>query len=160
MSNDQHIIPMRYKTRMTWPQFCSETLQAICCLLSSVSVHADGRLHQQAAPELRALQQEPCWKASELQVSGGQSVAVQHVRGPSWFAEFTFRRGDAAASSMLLRSWLYQGPDNSQACAAALLMDWEASQLQVHLFSCTMHAESNALFCLLCVCVVHMLPCL
>ena len=88
-------------------------------------------MQQQAAPELRALQQDPSWTASELQVSAGQSVAVQHVRGPSWFAEFTLRRGDASASGLLLRSWLYEGPEESQACAAALLLDWDKCQLQV-----------------------------
>lgn len=94
-------------------------------------VHTDGRMHQQAAPELRALQQDPCWTASELQVSEGQSVGVQQVRGPSWFAEFTLRRGDASASGLLLRSWLYEGPEETQACAAALLVDWDKCQLQV-----------------------------
>lgn len=88
-------------------------------------------MHQQAAPELRALQKGPSWTASELQLSGGQSVAVQQVRGPSWFAEFTLRRGDASASGLLLRSWLYEGVDESQACAAALVVDWDKSQLQV-----------------------------
>ncbi|KAL3142936.1 hypothetical protein ABBQ38_003221 [Trebouxia sp. C0009 RCD-2024] len=102
-----------------------------CISLPRVLSYKNGRLHQQAAPELRALQQEPSWRASEVQVSSRQSVAVQHVRGPSWFAEFTLQRGDAAASGLLLRSWLYQGPEKSQACAAALLVDWGASQLQV-----------------------------
>ena len=88
-------------------------------------------MHQQAAPELRALQQDPSWTASELQLSGGQSAAVQQVRGPSWFAEFTLRRGDASASGLLLRSWLYESPEESQACAAALLVDWDRCQLQV-----------------------------
>lgn len=121
-------------------------------------MHADGRLHQQAAPELRALQQEPSWRASEVQVSSRQSVAVQHVRGPSWFAEFTLQRGDAAASGLLLRSWLYQGPEKSQACAAALLVDWGASQLQVCLLPCTMHADGSAVFWLAMCCAHDTMP--
>ena len=92
---------------------------------------ADGRMHQEAAPELRALQQKPSWTAAEVQVSADQSVAVQHVHGPSWFAEFTLHQGDASACGLLLRSWLYQGPEERQACAAALLVNWNESQLQV-----------------------------
>ena len=99
--------------------------------ITKTFAQTDGRMHQQAAPELTALQQEPSWTASELQVCGGQSVAVQRVRGPSWFAEFTLRRRDASASGLLLRSWLYEGPEESQACAAALLIDWDKCQLQV-----------------------------
>lgn len=94
--------------------------------------HADGRLHQQAAPELSALRRDPSWAASQLQVGSSQSVAVQQVKGPSWFAGFTLQRGDASASGLLLRSWLYQGPEDGQACAAALLINWQESQLQVH----------------------------
>ena len=90
-----------------------------------------GRLHQTAAPELAALQQEPSWSASEVPVSSEKAVEVQHVSGPSWFARFTLQRGDASASGLLLRSWLHQDPDGSQACAAALLLNWKESQLQV-----------------------------
>lgn len=108
-------------------------------------VHTDGKMHQQAAPELKALQQEPSWTASDLQVSSGQSVEVQHVRGPSWFAEFTLRRGDASASGLLLRSWLYSGPEVSQACAAALLIDWNKSQLQVCFAMPLHHACTKAM---------------
>ena len=79
----------------------------------------DGRLHQEVAPELKALRQEPSWTASDLQMSVSQSVAVQHVRGPSWFAEFTVKRGDASACGLLLCSWLHEEPDQAHPCAAA-----------------------------------------
>lgn len=93
---------------------------------------AEGRLHQEVAPELTALRQEPSWRASDLQVSSMQSVAVQHVSGPSWCAKFTLERGDAAASGLLLRSWLHQGPEEGQQpCAAALLVNWDKSLLEV-----------------------------
>lgn len=133
----------------------------LCQHSIKTSVHTDGKMHQQAAPELTALQQEPPWTASDLQVSGGQSVAVQHVRGPSWFAEFTLRPGDASASGLLLRSWLYSGPEVSQACAAALLIDWNKSQLQV-CFAMPLHAspclhKRNAL-CQLAGCYVDLTP--
>lgn len=110
-------------------------------------VHTDGKMQQQAAPELKALQQEPSWRASDLQVSSGQSVAVQHVGGPSWFAEFTLQRGDASASGLLLRSWLYAGPEVSQACVAALLIDWNSSQLQVCYAPPLHHACTKAVVC-------------
>ncbi len=87
------------------------------------------------APELEALRQEPSWTASDLQVSGSQSVAVQHVRGASWFAEFTVKRGDASASGLLLRSWLHEEPDQAHPCAAALLVNWQDSLLEVHGFA-------------------------
>lgn len=92
---------------------------------------AEGRLHQEVAPELQALRQEPSWTAADLQVSSRQSVAVQHVSGPSWVAEFTLKRGDASASGMLLRSWLYEELEQAHSCAAALLVNWEHSLLEV-----------------------------
>lgn len=92
----------------------------------------DGRLHQEVAPELEALREEPSWTASDLQMSGSLSVAVQHVSGPSWFAEFTMKRGDASASGLLIRSWLHEEPDQAHPCAAALLVNWQDSLLEVH----------------------------
>lgn len=92
---------------------------------------AGGRLHQEAAPELKALRQEPSWTASDIQVSDRQSVAVQRVSGPSWFAEFTLKRGGASASGLLLRSWLHEEPEQAHPCAAALLVNWDESLLQV-----------------------------
>ena len=94
--------------------------------------HTDGRLHQEAAPEVEALHEEPSWTASGLHILGSQSAAVQHVGGPSWFAEFTIKRGDASASGLLLRSWLHEEPDQAHPCAAALLINWQDSLLEVH----------------------------
>lgn len=92
---------------------------------------ADGRLRQEAAPELEGLRQQPSWSASSLEVPSGQAVQVQQVSGPSWYAEYTLVRGQAEATGLLLRSWLYQGPEMEVPCAAALLVDWQNSQLQV-----------------------------
>ena len=93
--------------------------------------YAGGRLHQEAAPELKALRQQPSWSASRLEVSAEQAVAVEKVTGPSWMATFTLTRGKAAASGLLLRSWLYEGPEQEQPSAAALLLNWETSSLEV-----------------------------
>lgn len=58
-------------------------------------------------------------------------MQVQQVSGPSWYAEYTVVRGEAAATGLLLRSWLYQSPEEETGCAAALLLDWQNSQLEV-----------------------------
>lgn len=102
-----------------------------CISLPRVLTYKDGRLHQEAAPEVEALHEEPSWTASGLHILGSQSAAVQHVGGPSWFAEFTIKRGDASASGLLLRSWLHEEPDQAHQCAAALLINWQDSLLEV-----------------------------
>ena len=58
-------------------------------------------------------------------------VQVKRVRGPSWYGEFTVVRGEAAATGLLLRSWLHKGSPLDPPCAAALLLDWNRSQLEV-----------------------------
>ena len=80
---------------------------------------------------MKALRHQPSWSSDSLQVSPSQAVPVQGVKGPSWLATFSLKRGDAAASGLLLRSWLHQEPEQEQPSAAALLLDWEQSQLQV-----------------------------
>ena len=100
-----------------------------------VYIPADGHLHQEVAPELAALRQEPSWASDSLQIPANQAVQVQRVSGPSWYAEYTVVRGQAKATGLLLRSWLYQGPETETPCAAALLLDWQKSQLEVKLLA-------------------------
>lgn len=115
------------------PRLC--TMADSCIDLHSRAAAADGRLHQEVAPELAALRQQPSWSTDGLEVSASRAVQVQPVSGPSWYAECTVVRGEAAATGLLLRSWLYKGPEVEVPCAAALLLDWRNNQLEVGVVS-------------------------
>ncbi len=90
-----------------------------------------GRLHQAPVPELEKLRTEVCWQGSNLDLSPDHATLIPTVEGPSVDLEVTLERGSSSAAGILIRPWLYEGSRAKAPCAAAIMIDWEASELQV-----------------------------
>ena len=94
------------------------------------ALSAEGRLRQDPAEELAALQVGEPWQASGLQIQTSQSVPIECPDSQAVLIELTLQRGQSRAAGVLLRAWLRAGQEG-RPCAAALLVDWEMSTLQV-----------------------------
>ena len=83
------------------------------------------------------------WQASGLQICTSQSVPIETPDSQAVLIELTLQRGQSRAAGVLLRAWLRAGQEG-RPCAAALLVDWEMSALQV-----SSHHSESAAHCLM-----------
>lgn len=90
----------------------------------------DGRLRQDPVDELAGLRTGECTTHTEIQCSAERSVPIDGSAEPALDLSITLHRGNAAATGLVLRSWLRQAQEGVP-CAEVLVLDWDQSELQV-----------------------------
>jgi hypothetical protein len=72
--------------------------------------------------------------ALERSIGHAAGLRLPEVAGPSADLGFTLRRGRSSAAGLLLRAWLHADGEAAEPTAAALVMDWQRSALEVCCF--------------------------
>ncbi|KAK9839842.1 hypothetical protein WJX81_005428 [Elliptochloris bilobata] len=114
-----------------------------CLSLPRVLTLQGARLHQAPAPELAGLRQGKAFQSQHMELKAEQATPIERVRGPSLEVALTLRRGTARCAGVLLRAWLQQGPSGGAPSAAAVVVDWQRSVLEV-VYPTVLHADTLA----------------
>ena len=70
---------------------------------------------------------------------------IPDVAGPSCDVTFVLEPRGCRRAGLLIRAWLQPGPNTgNQPAAAAVVVDWEEAQLQVHVCSCCVARQWRA----------------
>ncbi|KAK9807040.1 hypothetical protein WJX72_011542 [[Myrmecia] bisecta] len=101
-----------------------------CLSLPRVLALRDGVLHQEPAPELAQLRCGASGTAAHLEVPTDKATRVPLVNAPSVDVTFTLERGQSQQAGVLLRPWLHIEKGGA-ACAAAVVVDWDRSVMEV-----------------------------